>query len=207
MNRFRVSGLVVLIVVLAALLLSCADSNPMTKASDIDEPVLIGDVAPNGALDIEDLVIFLQYFVHGHRVFRTDYYRQIAATDCNRDGIPLHVADLVYLESFMYRDGGPPESLQPDTVRLRQEDGYLTIDGPVAKAFIVTSGDTPPNYLSPSVSGAPTYVWGQTWLLLQPAMRGGVIEGTFIRITGELVEIQFSTLEGAAVVIEEWPGQ
>jgi hypothetical protein len=57
-----------------------------------------GDVNLNGlSNEIGDAVVFTNYFIVGLAAFTVNVEGQIAATEVNCDGIPLSVADLVYL--------------------------------------------------------------------------------------------------------------
>jgi hypothetical protein len=77
---------------------------------DVD-PIVIGDVNVNGQpYEIGDAVLFSSYFVYGEGVFSEDYdtrQAQIGATDINRDGFVLTVADLVYLLRIITGDQAP----------------------------------------------------------------------------------------------------
>jgi len=75
-----------------------------------------GDINLNGvANEISDAVLFANYFIHGPEVlgYPDDPYweNRRLATDINDDGVPLTVADLVYLIRIITGDANPyPES-------------------------------------------------------------------------------------------------
>jgi hypothetical protein len=79
---------------------------------DVD-PIVIGDVNVNGfPYEIADAVCFADYFVSypDPDCFSDDpdtRVAQIGATDINRDGYPLHIADLVYLLRIITGDQAP----------------------------------------------------------------------------------------------------
>jgi hypothetical protein len=70
-----------------------------------------GDINLNGvANEIGDAVLFSRYFISGINVFEADANLravQVLATDINNDGMPLTVADLVYLIRILTGDAQP----------------------------------------------------------------------------------------------------
>jgi len=87
----------------------CIDGGIVFRC-DID-PLVRGDINVNGfAYEIGDAVLFASYFISGIGVFSGDpdtRERQINATDINADGLPLSVADLVYLLRILSGDQAP----------------------------------------------------------------------------------------------------
>jgi hypothetical protein len=75
---------------------------------DIDDR---GDMNLNGfAYEIADAVLYTNYFIIGTAAFDPTYYEaQIAASDINADGVPLTVADLVYMIRVITGDVEPIE--------------------------------------------------------------------------------------------------
>lgn len=75
------------------------------------DPLVRGDINVNGfPYEIGDAVLFANYFISGIGVFSADpetRERQINATDINADGLPLSVADLVYLLRILSGDQAP----------------------------------------------------------------------------------------------------
>jgi hypothetical protein len=66
--------------------------------------------------DVGDAVIYENYFIYGSSVLDPDPVRrqaQIAASDCNGDGLSLTVADLVTLIRVLTGDASPLPKLQP----------------------------------------------------------------------------------------------
>jgi len=80
---------------------------------------LRGDINLNGiAYEISDAVMFTNYFVYGLSAFDDYIDGSIAATDVNADGMPLTVADLVYLIRIIVNDAVPyPKPIFNDTYR------------------------------------------------------------------------------------------
>ena len=68
-----------------------------------------GDINLNGVTnEISDAVLFSRYFIEGDGVWDPIWYMvQIQATDVNNDGVPLTVADLVYLIRVITGDEMP----------------------------------------------------------------------------------------------------
>lgn len=67
-----------------------------------------GDINLNAvAYEIADAVLYSQYFISGPSVFIINFAGQTAASDVNADGVPLTVADLVYLIRVITGDAQP----------------------------------------------------------------------------------------------------
>ena len=57
-----------------------------------------GDVNLNGCSgEIEDIRMFIDYFLYGVSMFKINYFGQSAATDVNGDGKQLTIRDLIYM--------------------------------------------------------------------------------------------------------------
>jgi hypothetical protein len=108
---------------------------------DIDA---VGDINLNGlAYEISDAVMFTNYFVNGLSAFGDHVEGSIAASDANRDGYTLSVADLVYLIRVIVGDALPyakpevgPENI---TVASQMRNGALnvSVDRDAGAAFMV----------------------------------------------------------------------
>ena len=81
----------------------CADS--IDAAGDIN----LNEIA----YEIADAVLYSNYFVYGVTVFTVNVDGQIAASDVNKDGLTLSVADLVYLIRVIVGDAQPFAKLSP----------------------------------------------------------------------------------------------
>lgn len=67
-----------------------------------------GDLNMNAvAYEIADAVLYSQYFISGPSVFIINFAGQTAASEVNADGVPLTVADLVYLIRVITGDAQP----------------------------------------------------------------------------------------------------
>jgi hypothetical protein len=68
-------------------------------------PYIHGDINLNGTpYEIGDAVMFARYFVYGINVFAIDLATQVEATDVNRDGRTLMLADLIFLIKIILGD-------------------------------------------------------------------------------------------------------
>jgi hypothetical protein len=66
------------------------------------------DINLNGIInEIADAVVFTNYFIYGPSAFTIDYDLQTACSDINNDGVPLTVADLVYMVRIIVGDALP----------------------------------------------------------------------------------------------------
>jgi hypothetical protein len=84
--------------------------------SDIDDP---GDINQNGlSYEISDAVMFTNYFVNGLSAFGDHAEASIAASDANKDGRTLSVADLVYLIRVITGDALPYAKLNVGTENI-----------------------------------------------------------------------------------------
>jgi hypothetical protein len=78
-----------------------------------------GDVNLNGVPnEIADAVVFTNYFIYGPAAFSLNFEGQKAATEINGDGVPLTVADLVYLVRIIVGDALPLPAMKvnPDAL-------------------------------------------------------------------------------------------
>ena len=102
-----------------------------------------GDINLNGvANEIADAVVFTNYFIFGMDAFTINAEGQRAATDVNTDGIPLTVADLVYLIRIITGDllPNPKAGLQvPTNVYINENN--VCVDAEIGAAHIVLNGN------------------------------------------------------------------
>ncbi|RKX21602.1 MAG: hypothetical protein DRP51_03935, partial [Candidatus Zixiibacteriota bacterium] len=125
---------------------------------DIDDR---GDLNLNGvAYEIADAVVYTNYFIYGFAAFLISVDGQTAASDINRDGIPLTIADLVYLIRILTGDIPPNPKVAPpgSAVKLMAQidDNNLSIKGDInypagAGLFVFEYNDAVPE--TPRLSG------------------------------------------------------
>jgi len=85
--------------------------------SEIDDR---GDLNLNGvSYEIGDAVVFTNFFIFGFSAFTVNVDGQTAASDVNADGMPLTVADLVYLIRVIVGDASANPKIAPDGARVR----------------------------------------------------------------------------------------
>jgi hypothetical protein len=175
----------------------CIDGGIIFKC-DID-PLVRGDINVNGfPYEIGDAVLFANYFLSGLGVFSPDAEtreRQINATDINADGLPLSVADLVYLLRILAGDQAPlGGKLAPiaNTVDITYNGRTVTSKSPVdlGAAWFVFKGEA--TKVVPSISGVEVK-WnisnGETRVLVYGMKKGEkILAGTteLFKVHGDL---------------------
>ena len=114
---------------------------------DIDDR---GDLNLNGvAYEIADAVVYTNYFIYGYAAFQINVDGQTAASDINRDGVSLTVADLVYLIRIIIGDVSPNAKIGPSETAVwltaDNRDNDITIqadiDYPVGAGLLVFEYD------------------------------------------------------------------
>ena len=168
-----------------------------------------GDINLNGiAYEVADAVLFTNYFVYGLGVFVVNVEGQIAATDCNADGIVLSVADLVTLIRVVVGDEFGIEKLSPvaATVTHDNKSGVLTVDQAVdmGAAYIVAEGDVVPQLLADNMELLYNYDGNNTRIIVS-SVAGNTFSGQFITVPGEILSLEMATAAGAPVVSKVIP--
>jgi len=183
-----------------------------------------GDLNLNGlAYEITDFVTFANYFIYGDVVFNINQIQQALASDVNRDGLTLRVADLVFLERVILGEinplPAPTIASASDTARFEivqtADQLVLSYTSPIELsgfflrlAFLGTAGDPVRLDSSPNMDfGSQIYPGELRFLLVSslqtplgkiPAGNGPLLS---IPFNGNLrgVEIQTSTTEGEEI--------
>ncbi|MBU0984290.1 MAG: hypothetical protein KKA42_10505, partial [candidate division Zixibacteria bacterium] len=117
-----------------------------------------GDINLNGiANEIADAVMFTNYFVIGLSAFGEHVEGSIAASEANGDGLPLTVADLVYLIRVVVGDAAPIPKYDP-TIALEADmvrtGNILKIEQtpiPVGAIFAVIEGEAKPTLAADAI--------------------------------------------------------
>jgi hypothetical protein len=165
------------------------------------------------AYEIADAVMYSAYFVSGLSVFEPHVEGSVAASDVNADGLPLSVADLVYLIRVVIGDALPHAKVNAVEMNFTYDQGVVSVQGEVAAAYVVVRGDA---------SAARTQAEGMvseanfdteagiTRILVRPVFEGvnelATVTGELLTgVRGELVSIEMATPDGATVLAKNIP--
>ena len=188
------------------LMLGCSSSTTGPKG-----PALIrGDVNLNGvANEVADAVLFTNYFIYGPDVFTLRREQQIAATDVNRDGLTLGVADLTYMFRKVHGDARPIRTLDPVEALYRVYNyGVIEVDIEIGAAALQIQGNVVPTLLADNMEMEYAFdaVKNVTRILIYNSSTiGETFSGTFINTNGsEIVSIEMATYLGATVIASEY---
>jgi hypothetical protein len=182
----------------------CADS--------IDAP---GDINLNGiSYEIADAVMLSNYFVNGLSAFGAHVDGSVAASDANRDGLTLSVADLVLLIRVVIGDCLPYAKELPTasvSAGYSVKDGVISVSGDVdiSGAALVVRGDVTPNLLAAEMDMTFAYDGEYTRILVispvetrsMHSFRGAFVGGIY----GEIVSLEMATSLGASVTAQNVP--
>jgi hypothetical protein len=173
----------------------CADS--------IDAP---GDINLNGvAYEIADAVMFTNYFVSGLGAFTVSVEGSIAASDTNKDGIALSVADLVYLIRVIIGDALPYDKISPVAARVTVDrDGTFSSNQALGGAYVVVAGDVTPTLLADGMEMQYGFN-GQNTNIIVWSREGNSCSGEFLQADGPVVSTEFAAFNGAPVIADVMP--
>ncbi len=159
-----------------------------------------GDLNLNGlSYEIADAVMFSNYFINGLSAFGNHVQGSIAASDVNADGVPLTVADLVYLIRVVVGDASPYPKLAPVDMKVTRDGDAVAVDGEVGAALLLFSGDVQPVLLADQMDMKYSSDGAVTRVLIFSMTRGNVFTGKFIEANAPLVNIEMATYEGAPI--------
>ena len=165
-----------------------------------------GDVNINGiAYEIADAVMLTNYFIVGMTAFGSHYEASVAASDANADGIPLSVADLVYLIRVVIGDAQPYPKTNPVAMAYTVDNGVVSVNGEVGAAFIVADGEFAPTLLADNMEMKYAHVDGNTRILVYGFDAGDAFTGSFVQVGGEILSIEMATYAGAPIAGENMP--
>ena len=183
--------------------LDCSDKN---KISGPSVPKYTrGDINNNGvAYEIADMVLFTNYFIYGLGVFTIDQEIQIAATDVNRDGLTLSVADLMYLIRFVLGDALPLVNLEPVEAYYRLDvRGTIEVDIEIGAAALQLQGNVEPTLLADNMDIEYAFDAANNVtrvLIYNNTEKGQSFTGEFINTNGSaVVSIELATHEAQPV--------
>jgi hypothetical protein len=167
-----------------------------------------GDINLNEiANEIADAVLFSRYFIYGLGVFTTNMQGQIAATDVNADGLALSVADLVYQIRIIVGDANPFPKLNPVEVNYTVDNGTIAVDQEVGAVFVEVQGMSDVDALASNMETKYAYnaESNTTRILVYSMEKGQTISGEFLRVNGDVLNIEMATYDGAPVVAHKLP--
>jgi hypothetical protein len=165
-----------------------------------------GDVNLNGiAYEVADAVMFTNYFINGLGAFGDHIEGSIAATDVNADGIPLSVADLVWLIRVVVGDADPIPKVNPVTATFGVDDGIISVSGNMGAAYVVVAGSVEPKLLAENMQMIYRFDGDKTRILVYSLESGAAFSGDFLQVEGELISIEMATYRGAPVVAKPLP--
>jgi hypothetical protein len=170
----------------------------------------VGDINLNLiAYEIADAVMFTNYFLEGTSAFPYHpdygYAGSIAASDCNKDGITLSVADLVYLIRVIVGDAVPYAKLQPVEARVTYGNGTFGVSAEMGAAHVVVEGDRVPVSLAGNMEMRYHFDGVNTNILVYSFNAGETFSGDFLRVDGRIVSTEFATYDGQPVVSKLMP--
>ncbi len=147
-----------------------------------------GDINLNGiSNEIADAVLFSNYFIFGPGVWDPVYYEnQILATDVNDDGIPLTIADMVYLIRIITGDA-IPYGESGEGGKIAPYADAVDISYTIGEDLVVSA-------ISPVSVGGAAFIFHHTGELGTPVLNDAV-PGMTLRssdVNGELRVLVFS---------------
>lgn len=168
-----------------------------------------GDLNLNGIdNEIADVVLYSNYFVYGIGVF-TNLQAQIAASDVNADGLPLSVADLVYLTRIVVGDALPYPKTAPIAATVNYDGSVVSVNEPMGAMFATIEGNVAPELLATNMEMLYAFdaANNETRVLVFSQEAGQTFEGRFLNANGNVKSIELATYEGQPVTASMVPTQ
>jgi hypothetical protein len=176
----------------------CADS--------IDAP---GDINLNDIpYEIADAVMLTNFFVNGLSAFGSHIDGSVAASDANRDGISLSVADLVLLIRVVIGDALPYNKEAPTapvTAGYFVEDGVVSVMGDydIGGAVLVVRGEVTPELLATDMEMTYRFDGSVTRIVVTSPLDASSMHsfrGAFIRgVHDGIISLEMATAQGVTV--------
>jgi hypothetical protein len=168
-----------------------------------------GDLNLNGIdNEVADVVLYSNYFVYGIGVF-THLQAQIAASDVNADGLPLSVADLVYLTRIVVGDALPFPKTAPIAATVNYDGSVISVNEPMGAMFATIEGNVAPELLATNMEMLYAFdaANNETRVLVFSQEAGQTFEGRFLNANGNVKSIEMATYEGQPVTASMVPTQ
>ena len=160
----------------------------------------VGDINLNEIpYEIADAVMFTNYFIIGLDAFTGNVNGSIAASDTNKDGITLSVADLVYLIRVIIGDAMPYAKIEPVAANVTYGNSTFGVDLDMGAAHVVIEGNVAPELLADNMDIKVGFN-GQNTNVLVYSLTGESFTGNFLRTDGRIISTEFATAEGQPVV-------
>jgi hypothetical protein len=164
-----------------------------------------GDINLNGlAYEIADAVMFTNYFIDGFSAF-TYIDGSTAASDTNADGVPLTVADLVYLIRVVVGDAMPYPKISPMQSSYSFEAGVLNVSAEMGAALVVLEGEANVELLAENMDMRYGFNGSETRVLVYSTQANQTFVDNFLRTDAQVLSVEFATYEGQPVVASEVP--
>ncbi len=175
----------------------CADS--IDAAGDINLNEITYEIA--------DAVLYSNYFVYGISVFTVNIEGQIAASDVNKDGLTLSVADLVYLIRVIVGDALPFAKLYPaddpeTEFTIQNDELHITqTDDAIGAVALLIEGDANPTLIGDAVNMEINYNFdGEFTKVIIYSLDGkaNLSEGQLLKLNGnaKITEIDVGSKTG-----------
>jgi hypothetical protein len=179
--------------------IACADS--------IDA---VGDINMNAiGYEIADAVMFTNYFLEGIAAFGTHPEGSIAASDTNKDGLTLTVADLVYLIRVIVGDALPYDKVGAVAMSWTHSTGVVAAEGAVGGAALVVDGNVTPQLLVSGMTMESRFDGQVTRIVVIPDVTANSMNsfsGAFLGgVDRDIVTIEMATPEGQPIALKNIP--
>ena len=176
-------------------------------ADDIDA---VGDININNiAYEIADAVMFTNYFIIGMSAFGDHEAGSIAASDTNKDGITLSVADLVYLIRVIVGDALPYAKQGAVDMNWTIDNGTVAIGGEVGGVALVVDGAVTPELLVSDMTMNYRFDGEVTRIVVTPDVYASTMNsfnGSFLGgIDREVLTFEAATPEGQPIALKNVP--
>ncbi|HSG99647.1 MAG TPA: T9SS type A sorting domain-containing protein, partial [candidate division Zixibacteria bacterium] len=164
---------------------------------DIDDR---GDVNLNGlSNEIADAVMFTEYFISGLSAFVPHIEGSIAATEVNGDGIPLTVADLVYLIRVIVGDALPLPKSVHNTASITVAGNVVSTNVDLGAALFVFEGTANVELLATNMDMKVGVVDGNTHALVYSISTNSIAAGGVVSADANLLSVEAASYEGVAL--------
>jgi hypothetical protein len=169
----------------------------------------VGDINLNKIpYEIADAVMFTNYFIVGFDAFPHPQ-GSTAASDTNKDGLTLTVADLVYLIRVIVGDALPYDKVGAVAMNWTHEAGVVATEGQVGGAALVVDGDVTPQLLVSGMTMESKFDGQVTRIVVVPDANAGTMNsfnGAFLGgIDRDIISIEMATPEGQPIAAKNIP--